>query len=44
MLLSSLLRIVAFVQELRVKKYPDFMCKKDRDTYESKKVWLGRVR
>lgn len=27
-----------YVQELRVKMYPDFMCKKDRDTYISTKV------
>lgn len=34
-----------FAQELRVKKYPDFMCKKDpMKSYESKKVWLGHVR
>lgn len=34
---------VGFVQELRVKKYPDFMRKKDRDTYESPKVRRGHT-
>ncbi len=33
-----------FAQELTVKTYPDFMCKKDpRKTYESEKVWRGHV-